>query len=57
MSLPGHLILLVRAGIPIIENLNLEELAAARVREFAFVCLPLKMRGVTGSPVRPLALA
>ena len=57
VSLPGHLILLVRAGIPIVENLNLEELAAARVREFAFVCLPLKMRGVTGSPVRPLALA
>jgi kynurenine formamidase len=27
------------------------------VREFAFVCLPLKLRGGTGSPVRPLALA
>jgi kynurenine formamidase len=57
VTLPGHLLLLVRAGIPIIENLNLEELAAAGVHEFAFVCLPLKMRGVTGSPVRPLALA
>jgi kynurenine formamidase len=57
VSLPGHLILLVRAGIPIIENLNLEELAEAHVHEFAFICLPLKMRGVTGSPVRPLALA
>ena len=57
VSLPGHLLLLVRAGIPIIENLNLEELAAAGVHEFAFICLPLKMRGVTGSPVRPLALA
>jgi len=56
-TLPGHLLLLVRAGIPIIENLNLEELAGAGVREFAFICLPLKMRGVTGSPVRPLALA
>lgn len=56
-TLPGHLLLLVRAGIPIIENLNLEELAAAGVHEFAFICLPLKMRGVTGSPVRPLALA
>ena len=50
-------LLLVRAGIPIIENLNLEELAAANVREFVFVCLPLKMRGATGSPVRPIALA
>ena len=57
VTLPGHILLLVRAGIPIIENLNLEELAAARVYEFVFVCLPLKMRGATGSPVRPIAIA
>ena len=57
VTLPGHVLLLVRAGIPIIENLNLEELAAAKVYEFLFVCLPLKMRGATGSPVRPVAIA
>jgi kynurenine formamidase len=57
VTLPGHVLLLVRAGIPIIENLNLEELAEAGVHEFAFVCLPLKMRGATGSPVRPIAIA
>jgi kynurenine formamidase len=57
VTLPGHLLLLVRAGIPIIENLNLEELAAAGVHEFLFVCLPLKMRGATGSPVRPIAIS
>jgi kynurenine formamidase len=57
VTLPGHILLLVRAGIPIIENLNLEELAAAQTYEFVFVCLPLKMRGATGSPVRPIALA
>jgi kynurenine formamidase len=57
VNLPGHLLLLVRGGIPIVENLNLEELAQAGVTEFAFICLPLKMRGATGSPVRPLALA
>ena len=56
VSLPAHMLLLVRSGIPIIENLNLEELAKAGTKEFVFVCLPLKMRGVTGSPVRPLAL-
>lgn len=55
-TLPGHVILLVRAGIYILENLLLEELAAAGAREFAFVCLPLKMRGATGSPVRPIAI-
>ena len=57
VTLPGHILFLVRAGIPIIENLNLEELAKARVHEFAFICLPLKMRGATGSPVRPIAIA
>ena len=57
VTLPGHLLLLVRAGIPIIENLNLDELAAAGIHEFTFVCLPLKMRGATGSPVRPIAIA
>jgi kynurenine formamidase len=57
VTLPGHILLLVRAGIPIIENLNLEELAAAGIHEFLFVCLPLKMRGATGSPVRPIAIA
>lgn len=55
-SLPGHVILLVRHGIHILENLFLEELGAAGVTEFGFVCLPLKMRGATGSPVRPIAL-
>jgi len=54
--LPGHVILLVRSGIYIIENVLLEELAAAGVHEFTFVCTPLKIRGATGSPVRPIAL-
>jgi kynurenine formamidase len=56
-TLPGHTLLIVRAGIHIIEMLYLEELARDGVREFAFVCLPLKVRGGTGSPVRPIALA
>ncbi|HLQ60760.1 MAG TPA: cyclase family protein [Candidatus Acidoferrales bacterium] len=55
-TLPGHVLLLVRAGIHIVENLYLEELAEAGVHEFLFVCLPLKMKGATGSPVRPIAL-
>lgn len=55
-ALPAHTVLIVRNGIFIIENLFLEELASAKVREFLFVCLPLKMRGVTASPIRPLAV-
>jgi kynurenine formamidase len=56
MALFGHAHLLVTHGIHIIENLNLEDLAAAKVHEFAFVGIPLKFRGATGSPIRPLAL-
>lgn len=51
-----HVHLLVEKGIHIIECLNLEELAAAGVKEFWFVALPLKIRGGTGSPIRPVAL-
>ena len=56
MMLFGHVHLLVTHGIHIIENLNLEELAASGHREFCFVGVPLKFRGATGSPIRPLAL-
>jgi kynurenine formamidase len=55
-NLPVHVTLLVDNGIHIIEVLDLEELAADGVREFLFVCSPLKLVGATGSPVRPLAL-
>ncbi len=57
VTLPGHVILLVRHGIYIIENLFLEELARDQRYEFTFICLPLKLRGATGSPVRPIAVA
>jgi kynurenine formamidase len=55
-TLPGHVLLLVRNGIYIVENLLLEELSARRAYQFLFLCLPLKLMGATGSPVRPLAL-
>ncbi len=51
-----HVHLLVKTGIHIIECLNLEHLAAERVYEFAFIAMPLKIRGATGSPIRPIAL-
>jgi kynurenine formamidase len=55
-GMPVHVHLLVENGIHIIECLNLDGLAAAGVTEFLFVALPLKIRGATGSPVRPVAL-
>lgn len=53
---PAHALFLVHEGVFIIENLALEELAATGAMEFVFVCLPLKLRGATASPVRPVAL-
>lgn len=54
--LPAHRVLLVEHGIHIIETLDLEDLARARVYEFAFLLTPLPLVGATGSPVRPLAV-
>lgn len=54
--MPVHVHLLFESGIHIVENLNLEELARDGVREFLFIAAPLKIRGGTGAPLRPLAL-
>lgn len=56
-TLFAHLHLLTKKGIFILENLNLEGLSSDRCFEFAFVGIPLKLQGATGSPIRPLALA
>jgi kynurenine formamidase len=55
-TLFAHVYLLPQKGIYILENLNLEELARDRRWEFAFIGVPLKLQGATGSPLRPLAL-
>lgn len=56
-ALPVHQLLLVANGIHIIEVMNLDELARDSVNEFLFVVSPLKIRGGTASPVRPIAVA
>ena len=53
---PVHGRLLVDAGVPIIEALDLEALAQQPRADFLFVMAPLKFVGATGSPVRPLAV-
>jgi kynurenine formamidase len=55
-TMPVHIHLLVESGIYIMECLNLEQLAAEKIFEFVFVAAPLKIRGATGSPIRPIAL-
>ena len=53
---PVHMRLIADSAIFIIENLNLEELSAARAYEFTVVTPPLKVRGGTGSALRAFAL-
>jgi kynurenine formamidase len=54
---PVHRTLIFERGIPILEWVNQEELARDAVSEFLFICLPLTVKGATGSLVRPLAIA
>lgn len=52
-----HVALLHDHGVYLVENLDLEDLAADRRTHGVFICLPLKLTGATGSWVRPVALA
>lgn len=53
---PVHSYLLAEKGVSIMEVMWLEDLAADHVYEFLFIATPLKLRGATGSPIRPLAI-
>jgi len=53
---PVHMQVIKDSGIYIIENLNLEELSAAKAYEFVVVVPPLKILGGTGSALRAFAL-
>jgi kynurenine formamidase len=53
---PVHQILLVVNGIHTLENVRLDQLAAQKVHEFAFIVQPLKIQGGTGSTVAPIAI-
>ncbi|PKV95500.1 MULTISPECIES: cyclase family protein [Amycolatopsis] len=55
--LPGHCHFLAESGVPMIELLNLEELAADGVTEFCLIAAPIRLRGASGAPMRPIAMA
>lgn len=55
-ALPVHIEMLVKHGIRLLENAYLDEVLAAGIQEFCFLALPLKIKGGTGSPLRPIAL-
>lgn len=54
--MPVHRRLLFENGIYIMEMVYVEELARDSVYEFLFICLPLKIKGATGSMLRPVAI-
>ena len=51
-----HHLLFLRHGIPLLENLDLAALASDKVNEFLFIGSPERIKGATGSPVRPIAV-
>lgn len=53
---PVHSYLLVEKGVSLMEAMWLEDLAKDRVYEFLFIGSPLKFRGGTASPLRPIAI-
>jgi len=55
-DIPFHRVVIRDLGLYLLENLNLELLAADDAQEFLFAVAPLPMTGGVGSPVNPLAI-
>lgn len=53
---PVHIHCLVDKGVHLLEVANLEELSQTRTAEFLLIMVPMKIRGGTASPIRPLAV-
>ena len=60
VSVPIHMVGIVSMGLWLIDNCQLEDLAATCAElgrwEFNFALAPIRFQGVTGSPVNPLAI-
>lgn len=60
LRMPIHIVGMVAIGLWLMDNLDLEDLAATSAeltrREFLFMLAPLRFAGGTGSPVNPLAV-
>jgi kynurenine formamidase len=53
---PVHIHCLVEKGVHLLEVANLEELSRTKTYEFGLIMVPMKIRGGTASPIRPLAV-
>ena len=56
IAFPSHHYLLTQAGVYLLENLKLDELARERVATSCTIVLPLREQGASGSPIRPIAI-
>ncbi|PCK23166.1 cyclase family protein [Rhodococcus qingshengii] len=54
--LPGHCHFLAEAGVPMMELVNLEELSRDSVEEFCLIAAPIRLKGASGAPLRPIAM-
>jgi kynurenine formamidase len=54
--LPVHAYMFATAGAQIIEVVDMEEIAAEKQYEFAFLGFPMKLRGATGAPMPSYAV-
>jgi kynurenine formamidase len=53
---PVHTYLQAERGVSLLEATWLEDLSKDRAYEFLFIASPLKLRGGTASPIRPIAI-
>jgi kynurenine formamidase len=56
VNLPIHAMFIIVNGVYLVENLNLEHLAAEQAYETAYIMTPLKIEGGTGSTIDPIAV-
>ena len=54
---PLHTYLQAERGVSLLEAVWLEDLSKDKVYEFLFIASPLKLRGGTASPIRPMAIS
>jgi len=53
---PVHTYLLAEKGVMFMEQMQLEKLAKDKIYEFVFIAASLKLKGASGSPMRPIAI-
>jgi kynurenine formamidase len=56
VSFPVHQELMMKNGILNLENMRFDDVIADRAHQFLLIVTPLRLKGASGSPVRPIAI-